>query len=132
MRITRRERFSSAHILENTELKLEENKRIFGKCNNIHGHNYEIFVTVEGEVNNENGFVINLKDLKKIMQDKVIKKLDHKLINDVDFMKNKITSTENLCVSIWKEIQKPIEKLGAKLYKIEIKETENNKFEYYG
>jgi len=132
MRITRRERFSSAHKLENKRLKPEENKQIFGKCNYIHGHNYELFVTVEGEVNNESGFVIDLKDLKKVMQDKIIKKLDHKFMNDVDFMKNKIATTENLCISIWKEIKNPIEKLGGKLYKIEITETENNKFEYYG
>ena len=132
MRITRRERFSSAHKLENIGLKSEENKQIFGKCNKLHGHNYEIFVTVEGEINNNSGFVIDLKDLKKVMQEKVIKKLDHQLINDVDFMKNKIATTENLCISIWNELEKPIKLLGAQLYKIKINETENNFFEYYG
>ena len=132
MRITRRERFSSAHKLENKKLNSKRNKDIFGKCNKLHGHNYEIFVTVEGKVNIESGFVIDLKDLKTIMQNKIIKKLDHQLINDVELMKNKIATTENLCIEIWNEIEEPIHKLGGKLYKIKITETENNKFEYYG
>ena len=132
MFITRRERFSAAHKLMNNQFSSKQNKKLFDKCFNLHGHNYELFVTVSGKVNQDSGFVIDLKDLKKIIQEKVIIKLDHNFINDVDFMKNKITTTENLCLQIWQELENPIKTLGAKLYKIKITETENNYFEYYG
>ena len=132
MFITRRELFSAAHRLKNDKLDKNRNKKLFGKCYNLHGHNYELYVTVTGEINKNSGFIIDLKDLKKIIQEKVIKKLDHNFINDVDFMRNKITTTENLCLQIWKELQNPIKLLGGKLHKIKIKETKNNYFEYYG
>ena len=131
--ITRRERFSSAHKLENIKLSNEENNNIFGPCYNIHGHNYELFVTVKGDVDQKTGFVTNLKDLDKLLKSLVISKLDHKIINDVSFMKNKIASTENLCIAIWKELYEPIKKnLNCKLFCIKILETENNIFEYFG
>ena len=132
MYITRRERFASAHNLVNTQLTKEDNMKLFGKCYNIHGHNYELFVTVTGHIKKTSGFVMDLKDLKEIIRNKVINKLDHNNINDIDFMKGKITTTENLCIAIWNEISEPISKLGAQLYKIKIKETENNSFEYLG
>ena len=78
------------------------------------------------------GMIIDLKDLKKIIKDKIISKIDHNVINNVSFMKNQITTTENLCIQIWKELSKPIKSLGGKLHKIRIHETENNYFEYYG
>ena len=132
MYITRRERFSSAHKLINNDLGEKENKVLFSKCNKLHGHNYELFVTVMGKVNKNSGFVMDLADLKKIINEKVIKKLDHNFINEVDFMKGEIASTENLCLSIWKELEIPIQKAGSKLYKIKITETENNSVEYLG
>tara|TARA_A100001011_G_scaffold397016_1_gene496698 strand:+ start:51 stop:455 length:405 start_codon:yes stop_codon:yes gene_type:complete len=132
MFITRRERFSSAHKLENQTLSNTENQDVFGKCFSVHGHNYELFVTVTGSINRNSGFVMDLKDLKALINTKVISKLDHKYINEVSFMKGRITSTENLCIAIWEELKKPIKNLGGKLYKIKITETENNYFEYYG
>ena len=132
MFITRRELFSAAHRLKNDKLDKNRNKKLFGKCYNLHGHNYELYVTVTGEINKNSGFIIDLKDLKKIIQEKVIKKLDHNFINDVDFMQNKITTTENLCLQIWQELKDPIKLLGGKLHKIKINETKNNYFEYYG
>ena len=132
MYITRRERFSSAHRLLNHNLSELDNKKIYDKCFELHGHNYELFVTISGEINEKTGFVVDLKDLKSIIIDKVINKLDHKYINDVDFMKQKITTTENLCVQVWLEIEQPITNLGGTLYKIKIQETENNYFEYFG
>ena len=132
MFITRRERFSSAHKLENTEFSDKNNQNVFGKCFNIHGHNYELFVTVKGSINKQSGFVIDLKDLKTVIRSKIISKLDHKYLNEVSFMTNKITSTENLCISIWEELNQPIRNLGGQLYKIKITETENNYFEYFG
>jgi len=131
--ITRRERFSSAHKLENIKLSNEENNNIFGPCYNIHGHNYELFVTVKGNINQKTGFVTNLKDLDKLLKSLVISKLDHQIINDVSFMKNKIASTENVCIAVWEELYEPIKKnLNCELFCIKILETENNIFEYFG
>lgn len=131
--ITRRERFSSAHKLENKNLSTKENNDTFGSCYNMHGHNYELFVTVKGKVDPKTGFVANLKDLKKILKSHVISKLDHKLINEVNFMKDKIASTENVCIAIWEELYKPIKnKLNCELFCVKVLETENNIFEYFG
>jgi 6-pyruvoyltetrahydropterin/6-carboxytetrahydropterin synthase len=133
--IIRRERFSSAHKLWNPEWSEQKNKNIFGGCSNPnwHGHNYELIVKVKGEINPETGFVMNLKDLSLILNTKVIDKLDHKNLNlDVDFLKDKKTSTEVLAVSIWEELEKDILEKGAKLISVKINETENNSVEYFG
>ena len=133
--ITRRERFNAAHRLFRNDYTDEKNLEIFGKCSNPnwHGHNYELFVTVAGDINPETGFLLNLKDLSKIINEKIIDKLDHKNINlEVDFMKNKLASTENLAKAIWEELQNPVDKLGAKLHSIKLYETENNFVEYFG
>ncbi len=133
--IIRRERFSSAHKLYNPEWSEQENKNVFGGCSNPnwHGHNYELIVKVKGEINEETGFVMNLKDLSLILNTKVIDKLDHKNLNlDVDFLKDKKTSTEVLAVSIWEEIENDIKEKGAKLVSVKINETENNSVEYFG
>ena len=133
--ITRRERFNAAHMLWNYNWNEQKNIEVFGKCanKNWHGHNFELFVTVKGEVNNDTGFVVNLKDLAKIIQEKVIDKLDHKNLNlDVDFMKDKMASTEVLAISIWQQLEKDISNIDAKLHSVKIKETENNFVEYFG
>jgi 6-pyruvoyltetrahydropterin/6-carboxytetrahydropterin synthase len=133
--ITRRERFCAAHMLRNEKWDDKKNLEVFGNCSNKnwHGHNFELFITVKGIINPETGFVINLKDLSQIIKSKVIDKLDHKNINlDVDFMQGIIASTENLTVAIWNEIKNEIEKHGAKLHCIELKETENNFIKYFG
>ena len=131
--ITRRERFSSAHKLENKNLSHKENCDIFGACYNVHGHNYELFVTVRGKVNPKTGFITNLKDLKKLLKKLIISKLDHQVINEVSFMKNKIASTENVCIAIWEEIYQPIKnELNCELFCVKVLETENNIFEYFG
>ena len=113
----------------------QKNFEVFGKCanKNWHGHNFELFVTVKGEVNEDTGFVVNLKDLAKIIKEKVIDKLDHKNLNlDVDFMKDKMASTEVLAISIWQQLEKNISNIDAKLHSVKIKETENNFVEYFG
>lgn len=133
--ITRRERFNAAHMLRNENWSDEKNIEIFGKCanQNWHGHNFELFVTVKGEVNEDTGFVVNLKDLASLIQNKVIEKLDHKNLNlDVDFMKGKMASTEVLAIAIWEELEIDIKNLGATLHLIKVQETENNFVEYFG
>jgi 6-pyruvoyltetrahydropterin/6-carboxytetrahydropterin synthase len=133
--LTRRERFCAAHRMFRPDWSDDKNKEVFGKCSNPnwHGHNYILWVTIKGEPSGENGFVLNMNSLKEIILDKVISKLDHKNINiEVDFMKGKIATTENLALSIWNELKTPVEKEGAQLHCIKIEETENNTVEYYG
>ena len=133
--ITRRERFNAAHMLWNYNWNEQKNIEVFGKCanKNWHGHNFELFVTVKGEVNADTGFVVNLKDLAKIILEKVIDKLDHKNLNlDVDFMKDQMASTEVLAIAIWEELEANIMRLGATLHCVKVQETENNFVEYFG
>ncbi len=133
--VTRRERFNAAHKLWNDSWSEEQNLEKFGKCANPnwHGHNYELYVTVKGHINMETGYLIDLKDLSKLINRKVIDKLDHKNLNlDVDFLKGGMTSTEILTFKIWDELNDEIEKSGAQLHKIELFETENNSAIYYG
>ena len=133
--ITRRERFNAAHRLFKPEYSDERNLQVFGKCSNPnwHGHNYTLFVTVKGDVNPDTGFLVNLKDLSYLIDQRVIEKLDHRNINlEVDFMANKLASTENLATGIWNELAEPIKEMGAELHSIKLYETENNFVEYFG
>ncbi|SDM04116.1 6-pyruvoyltetrahydropterin/6-carboxytetrahydropterin synthase [Daejeonella rubra] len=133
--ITRRERFNAAHKLYREEWSDEQNLEIFGKCSNPnwHGHNYELFITVKGEINPETGFVIDLKDLKRIITVYVTDVLDHKNINlDVNFMKGKMASTEVLAVTIFDVLKPHIDGQGAILHSVKLFETENNFVEYFG
>jgi 6-pyruvoyltetrahydropterin/6-carboxytetrahydropterin synthase len=133
--ITRRERFNAAHRLFKPEYSDELNLQVFGKCSNPnwHGHNYTLFVTVKGDVNPETGFLVNLKELSALIDQRVIEKLDHRNINlEVDFMAGKLASTENLAIGIWNELAAPIAIMGATLHCIKVYETENNFVEYFG
>jgi len=133
--VTRRERFNAAHKLWNDNWSEEKNFEMFGKCANPnwHGHNYELFVTVKGAPNPDTGYCMDLKVLSDILKEYVIEKLDHKNLNmDVDFMKNVRTSTENLIIAIWEEIEEPINATGCKLHGLKLYETENNMAEYFG
>ncbi|UKJ08198.1 6-pyruvoyl trahydropterin synthase family protein [Solitalea lacus] len=133
--ITRRERFNAAHKLFREEWSQEKNAEVFGKCSNPnwHGHNYELYVTVKGHVNPETGFVIDLKDLRDIINTRVIDKIDHKNVNlDVDFMKGKMASTEVLAMEIFNQLNGPIKEQGAMLHAVKLYETENNFVEYFG
>jgi 6-pyruvoyltetrahydropterin/6-carboxytetrahydropterin synthase len=133
--ITRREGFNAAHRLFRPDWPDDKNLEVFGKCSNPnwHGHNYTLFVTVKGEIDPEAGFLINLKDLSQIIKIQVIDVVDHKNLNiEVDFMKGKLVSTENLAIAIWNILEAPIKKLNATLHCIKLVETENNSVEYYG
>jgi len=133
--ITRKEQFNAAHRLFRPDFSDKENLRVFGKCSNPnwHGHNYTLFVTVKGEVSKETGFVANLKELSALIVEKVIDRIDHKNINlEVDFMKGKLASTENLTLAMWNVLEPGVRKLGAELYKIRVEETDNNYAEYFG
>ncbi|MGB0166536.1 MAG: 6-pyruvoyl trahydropterin synthase family protein [Luteibaculum sp.] len=134
--ITRREHFNAAHKLWNPDWSTEKNHEVFGKCanENWHGHNYELFITVKGEPQEDTGYVCDLKALSDIIKQEVTEKLDHKNINlDVPFMKGIMASTENLVIAIW-NILNPLvkEKLNCQLYCVKLYETRNNFATYYG
>lgn len=133
--ITRRETFNAAHRLRREDWTDQKNEEVFGRCcnENWHGHNFELFVTVKGLPNKDTGFVINLKELGDIIKIYVIDKVDHKNINlDVPFMHGIMSSTENLAIGIWEEIETHINTKGGELVKLKLVETENNFVEYFG
>ena len=133
--ITRKEKFNAAHKLFREEWSDEKNLETFGKCSNPnwHGHNYELFVTVKGEINPETGFVIDLKELKRIIRLHVTDVIDHRNINlDVAFMKGKMASTEVLAVTIFEVLKTHVNDLFATLHSVKLYETENNFVEYFG
>ncbi|MDQ8003705.1 MAG: 6-carboxytetrahydropterin synthase [Pedobacter sp.] len=133
--ITRREGFNAAHKLARPDWTEDENAAVFGKCANPnwHGHNYQLYVTVKGEVNPETGFLVDLKWLKQVINTHVIDKVDHRNLNlDVDFMKGKLASTENLAIAIWDILKPHVNESGAELHCIKIYETDNNYVEYFG
>ncbi|MGR3812311.1 6-pyruvoyl trahydropterin synthase family protein [Jiulongibacter sp. NS-SX5] len=134
IRITRREYFNAAHRLYNDKWSAEKNFEVFGPCSRLHGHNWELYVTVEGEVNEETGFVMDLKKLKDLVKETIISKVDHTYLNeDVDFLKGILPSTENFAIAIWNILQ-PIlrDTYGVQLYEVKLQETENHYAQYYG
>ncbi len=131
--VTRRETFNAAHRLFNPKFSDEENLRIFGKCSNPnwHGHNYVLEVVVKGEINESTGFVINQNDLKKIINEKIIDKMDHKNLNiETDFMKDVIPTSENIVIAVWGQLVNEIKQ--GELFSVKLYETEKNYFEYRG
>jgi 6-pyruvoyltetrahydropterin/6-carboxytetrahydropterin synthase len=131
--VTRKCHFSAAHRLYNPEFSNEKNDAIFDKCNNFwgHGHNYDIEVTVAGVPDPETGYVIDLKQLRDIIEVEILEKVDHKHLNhDVDFMQGIIPTAENLAIMFWK-ILEPVLPSG-KLHSIKLFESENNFVEYFG
>jgi len=135
--VSRTEHFNAAHKLYNPDWSKEKNEEVFGPCanENWHGHNFEIIVTIKGETDPETGFVIDLKKLSTLIQTEVTDKLDHKNLNlDVDFMKDKRASCENLVTEIWKILAPKIStitKFGS-LHSIRLYETPRNYVDYFG
>lgn len=131
--VTRRAEFSASHFYHNPELSPEENQRIFGKCANPHGHghNYAVEVTVAGDIDPKTGMVMDLKDLKKLLESEVLDLMDHKFLNkEVPVFSSKLPTTENIALEIWKMIE-PKLKVG-KLHRIRLYETPDLFVEYFG
>jgi 6-pyruvoyltetrahydropterin/6-carboxytetrahydropterin synthase len=132
--ITRKEHFNAAHKLYNPNWSEEKNEAMFGKCanHNWHGHNFDLYVTVKGVANPETGFVVDLKQLKRIINEYIITELDHKNLNlDVPFLQDVMPSIENIIVAIWERLE-PVLPEGCSLHKITLYETPNNFVEYFG
>jgi 6-pyruvoyltetrahydropterin/6-carboxytetrahydropterin synthase len=131
--LTRKSEFSAAHYYHNPELSPEENQRLFGKCNNPngHGHNYTLEVTVKGEVNALSGFVVDLKELKDVLEREVLSALDHRFLNkEVPEFRNRIPTTENLAISIWERLQSKLK--VAQLHRVRLYETPDLFVDFYG
>ncbi len=131
--VTRRLNFNAAHRLHNPDLSDEENRELFGVCNNPnwHGHNYRLDVSVTGEIDQRTGYVIDLKLLREIVEQHLIEKMDHKNLNiDVDFMRGINPTAENIVVACW-QVLEPAVKPG-RLTRLRLWETDNNYVEYEG
>jgi len=132
--LTRIEHFNAAHKLYNPNWSKEKNDEVFGKCanENWHGHNFELFVTIKGEADPDTGFIFDAKKLGALINEKVTEKLDHRNLNvDVDFMKGKLCSIENLVMAIWKELE-PHLPAQVQLHCLKLVETAKIYVEYYG
>jgi 6-pyruvoyltetrahydropterin/6-carboxytetrahydropterin synthase len=131
--VSRRAHFNAAHRLFNPEFSAQQNDEEFGKCNNFnyHGHNYELIVTVKGEIDPLTGYVYDMKKLKKIIFEEVEERYDHKNLNlDTEDFKNLNPTAENISVVIWKQLRKRIpEKLSLK---VTLYETPRNFVEFDG
>ena len=136
--LSRKEHFNAAHKLYNQNWSEKRNKDIFGVCSNKnwHGHNYEIIVTIKGDIDKDIGMVINLKILSKIIKEEILDKVDHKNLNtDVQFLDGIITSTENVTIKFWEVLEKRLESIkntNCKLHRIRVYETPRNFIDYYG
>ena len=132
--LTRKEQFNSAHKLYNPDWSKEKNDAVFGVCanENWHGHNFDLFITIKGEVNPETGFIMNAKDLGRIINDVIIDKLDHKNLNlEVDFLKDKLCSVENIALGIWNEMEKHLPE-SVQMHCVRLHETPKIYVEYFG
>ncbi len=132
--ITRIEHFNAAHKLFNPNWSREKNEEIFGKCanENWHGHNFNLHVTIKGTPNEETGFVYDAKKLSLIIKEHVTDLLDHKNLNvEVNFMKGKLCSIENLVIGIWNQLV-PNLPTTVTLHALKLYETDRIYVEYFG
>ena len=132
LHLSRRYRFSASHRLHSAQLGEEENRRVYGKCNNPygHGHNYVVEVAVSGPVDQATGMIANLSDLDAFVESEIIEPFDHKYLNEeiTEFREN-VPTTENICIEIFNRLSRfP----RARLERVRVEETGLNSFEYAG
>ena len=130
--VTRRYQFAAAHRLHSEHLSAEENRVVFGKCNNPngHGHNYVVWVTVSGAINPETGLVTDLESLDRLVQETVVARFDHRDLNGDPAFAAATTTGENLVQLIWTLLVDRIP--VGRLEKVGVVETRDNYFEYAG
>ena len=134
---SRRYHFSAAHRLHVEALSEEVNRATFGKCNNPfgHGHNYVVEVTVSGPIDEATGMVVNLSDLDLFAQREMLDLFDHANLNTLEVFRDRVTTTENVCVEVWRIFSRFAEAKEypqVRLERVRIEETGNNSFEYFG
>lgn len=131
--ITRQVHFNSAHRLHNPAKSQKWNEEKYGLCTNPHwhGHNYVLEVTIRGQPDPETGYIMDLSELKRILERAVVSKCDHRNLNDeVDFLRGINPSTENLVIAFWQQIEPLI--TAGELYRVRLYETPRNFAEYFG
>lgn len=131
--VTRRAHFNAAHRLHNPAQSDAWNQATFGPCNNpnYHGHNYEIEVTVEGEIASDTGYVIDIGVLKRLIDERIVSQLDHRNLNlDVSWFQDVLPSAENIAVACWRALAPALP--AGRLAVIRLWETPRNYVEYRG
>jgi 6-pyruvoyltetrahydropterin/6-carboxytetrahydropterin synthase len=131
--VTRRVHFNAAHRMHNPAWTDEQNKEVFGLCNNPnwHGHNYELEVTVYGKPDPDTGYTLDLTKLNAVLEERVLRQVDHKNLNlDVPFMEGIIPSSENFAIAIWGQLEPALK--PHRLYSVKLYETPRNFVEYRG
>ncbi len=130
--LTKQYKFCAAHKYWNNNWSDQKNKEVFDEDIKIHGHNYTLSITVKGEINSDSGFIIDIKELNKVVSKYIINIFDHSQIEkDISWFKNKQPSTENMVVFMWNKI---VDKIPSKaiLHCIKLRETPTIYSEYYG
>lgn len=123
--VSRRESFNAAHQLRDPSLSDAENERLFGKCANLHGHNYVLEVVVAGEIQDDTGYVLDLKELSDVISRRVIQDVDHRNLNtDVPWLEGRIPTAENLAVAFWERIRSELPE--GLLRSVRLWETDKN------
>lgn len=133
VKVSRKASFNAAHRLHRPDWSDERNQEVFGKCNNprFHGHNYDLIVSVTGEIDQETGFVMDLKVLKELIHEQIIEALDHKNLNaDVPEFKGLNPTAENIAVVIWNKLRSHID--AEKELEVVLYETPRNFVTYSG
>ena len=130
--LTRRYRFSASHRLHSAEMSEEENRRVYGKCNNPygHGHNYALEVTVGGQVDLRTGMVCDLEELDAFVSREVLERFGHENLNCLEAFQDVVPTSENLCAEIYRLIERGFH--AAAVEKVRLEETMMNSFEYCG
>jgi 6-pyruvoyltetrahydropterin/6-carboxytetrahydropterin synthase len=131
--VARRVHFNAAHRLHNPAQSDEWNRKTFGPCNNpnYHGHNYELDIMVEGEIDPETGYVLDVVVLKQLAEEHVLSQLDHKNLNlDVPWFRDRLPSAENIAVYCWEQLAPRIP--GRRLARLRLWETPRNYVDYDG
>jgi 6-pyruvoyltetrahydropterin/6-carboxytetrahydropterin synthase len=131
--LTRKCEFSASHFYHNPKWSERENVRVFGKCANLngHGHNYTLEVTVKGEIDPVTGFVVDLKELKDILNREVVDAMDHRHLNkEVPEFASKIPTSENIAIAIWQRLEPKLK--VAKLHRVRLYELPDLFVDYYG
>lgn len=122
--ITKEFEWDCAHCLSDEKYTHDKNLEVFGKCNSIHGHTYKLFVTVSTKGNQLNdGMVINFVELKEIVNKLVVERFDHKLLNEDELYKNRLTTCENQVYDIWDILEPELDRIGIDIEEIKLYET---------
>ncbi|MDA3963593.1 MAG: 6-carboxytetrahydropterin synthase [Planctomycetota bacterium] len=124
--LTRRFAFSASHRLCSGALSAEEQEAAYGLCQNIHGHNYRLEITVRGEVDPKTGFFGNVMDLKALVDERVANPCEHQFLNELPMFEDIITTMEGLSSRIWQLLERPLADCGMELYEILLAETDDN------